>query len=571
MAGQRISCYNDGMDPIDAVITYHEQTKHHFGHYARSLGYLDWNTQPDPFRRFRGSRTVLLPLAERDDSPPFADLQAGRPAPPRPRDAHTIGYFLQHAMGLSAWKEYRESRWSLRCNPSSGNLHPTEAYVVLPKLAGLGEAAGVFHYAPELHALEQRARLADSAWAAAFASAPPGSFLVALTSIHWREAWKYGERAYRYCQHDAGHALAALAYSAAALGWQLRELPHLTDEAIARLLGLARSEDFAGAEPEHPDLLAIVTPAIAGHFELAGLRLEPLQGENWTGKANALSSSHVDWPVIDLVTLATTKSDRGDLPAPPRPQRSATAPSVETNRPQPSAWTIFAQRRSAVAMDGHTSLPSDAFFSMLQRTLPDASRPPWSVWRSPAFVHLLLFVHRVSGIAPGLYMLVRDAAAHERIGAATKSTFRWSSVPGCPAALPLFLLVEGDAREAAATVSCGQDIAGDSAFSAGMIAEFEPALRRHGPWMYRRLFWETGMIGQVLYLEAEAAGVRGTGIGCFFDDPVHGLLGLDGHAWQSLYHFTVGGAVEDSRLMTRAPYSPQRHAQTAAGPRPWHE
>jgi len=27
-----------------------------------------------------------------------------------------------------------------------------------------------------------------------------------------------------------------------------------------------------------------------------------------------------------------------------------------------------------------------------------------------------------------------------------------------------------------------------------------------------KLFWEAGLLGQVLYLEAEAAGVRGTGI-----------------------------------------------------------
>jgi hypothetical protein len=32
----------------------------------------------------------------------------------------------------------------------------------------------------------------------------------------------------------------------------------------------------------------------------------------------------------------------------------------------------------------------------------------------------------------------------------------------------------------------------------------------------------------MLYLEAEAAGVRGTGIGCFYDDPVHDVLGLTG-------------------------------------------
>ena len=66
------------------------------------------------------------------------------------------------------------------------------------------------------------------------------------------------------------------------------------------------------------------------------------------------------------------------------------------------------------------------------------------------------------------------------------------------------------------------------------------------------------MVGQVLYLEAEAAGLRGTGIGCFFDDGVHRLLGLDTAAdapWQDLYHFTVGGPVEDQRLTTEPAYA----------------
>jgi nitroreductase len=68
------------------------------------------------------------------------------------------------------------------------------------------------------------------------------------------------------------------------------------------------------------------------------------------------------------------------------------------------------------------------------------------------------------------------------------------------------------------------------------------------------LFWESGIIGQVLYLEAEAHGLRGTGIGCFFDDAVHDLLGFDDHAFQSLYHFTIGDPVEDQRLTTYPPY-----------------
>ena len=119
------------------------------------------------------------------------------------------------------------------------------------------------------------------------------------------------------------------------------------------------------------------------------------------------------------------------------------------------------------------------------------------------------------------------------------------------------------------SVSCHQSIAGDGAFSLGMIARFREELET-APYRYRHLFWETGVIGQVLYLEAEAQGVRATGIGCFFDDPLHELMGLPvrgtqtglpDYAFQSLYHFTVGGPREDARLATRAAY---HHLETPA-------
>ena len=63
------------------------------------------------------------------------------------------------------------------------------------------------------------------------------------------------------------------------------------------------------------------------------------------------------------------------------------------------------------------------------------------------------------------------------------------------------------------------------------------------------------MVGHVLYLEAEAAEVRSTGIGCYFDDEMHNLLGITDVAWQSLYHFTTGGPVGDTRLSTLPPYA----------------
>ena len=205
-------------------------------------------------------------------------------------------------------------------------------------------------------------------------------------------------------------------------------------------------------------------------------------------------------------------------------------------------------------MDGQTVMERDAFYRMLLRTMPRPGAAPFAMLPWPPRVHLALFVHRVSGLAPGLYLLARDSGRTADLRATLKPEFAWASPDGCPPELPLHRLASGDSRGIAARISCGQDIAADGCFSLGMLAEFERPLTEHGAWVYPRLFWECGMIGQVLYLEAEAAGLRGTGIGCFFDDGMHNLLGLKDRRYQSLYHFTVGGPLEDERLTTLPAY-----------------
>ncbi|MGT2491784.1 hypothetical protein ACU4GD_17785 [Cupriavidus basilensis] len=93
------------------------------------------------------------------------------------------------------------------------NLHPTEGYLLCPPtLPGL--SGGVYHYLSRDHVLERRAEVDDPRWTEAFSG---GGILVGISSIHWREAWKYGMRAWRHCQHDCGHAIAAVSYAAAAL------------------------------------------------------------------------------------------------------------------------------------------------------------------------------------------------------------------------------------------------------------------------------------------------------------------------------------------------------------------
>jgi SagB-type dehydrogenase family enzyme len=524
-----------------AVLDYHERSKHSLERYAPGPGYLDWATQPDPFRTYAGCERVELPLVADGLAARYNDLRAGRLPPPAPLDADVVAALFELSLGISAWKSHRGVSWALRCNPSSGNLHPTEGYLVCDAMPGLG--AGVHHYVSRDHALERRARFAASPH---FAS----GVAVGLASIYWREAWKYGARAFRYCAHDCGHAIAAVAYAAAALGWRARLLPEPGDADVARLLGLDRDGDFAGAEREVPDCVLWVG---TGGTPTADALAKAVAGAQWSGAANALSPAHVEWRDIDRIHAVTI---RPRTPLAPRFVPRGAAPVAGAPALDLAAATLIRQRRSAVDFDGVTAISAETFYAMLEPLVPRAGVPPWDAWPYAPRVHLALFVHRVTGLAPGLYVLCRAPEAAERLRRAMRPEWLWRKLG--PAGLELFLLAEQDVREVVRTVSCHQDIAADGCFALGMLADFAPLERE--PWRYRELYWECGMVGQVLYLEAEAAGIRATGIGCFFDDPTHRLLGLppgggDLRPWQSLYHFTAGGAVDDPRLATAPPYS----------------
>ena len=70
-------------------------------------------------------------------------------------------------------------------------------------------------------------------------SDPASCFMIGLSSIHWRESWKYGEREFRYPQLDIGHAIAAIKLSAHLLGWKVAIVRScdLNDETLDHLMG----------------------------------------------------------------------------------------------------------------------------------------------------------------------------------------------------------------------------------------------------------------------------------------------------------------------------------------------
>ncbi|HSG22086.1 MAG TPA: SagB/ThcOx family dehydrogenase, partial [Azonexus sp.] len=455
----------------EVVRAYHARTKHRFDAYAEGPGQLDWDAQPAAFRHYAGAPLLELPLAADRYERSYGQL-AKKPKNEVAPDLNSLGALLELAFGLSAWKSYGPNRWALRCNPSSGNLHPVEAYVLAANVPGLGD--GLHHYDPEFHALEGRALVASSA--------EPAWLAVGLTSIMWREAWKYGERAFRYCQLDVGHAVGALAYAAALLGWEV--VPVAMDAQVLRhCLGLDRPDDFppsrfAFTETEEPEiLLALCGPRLSSP-PAAQVLENWLKAADWQGKPSRIDPAPgYRWQAIDQVAAASR-----EVISRPRTPSFAPLPPLAPHLTTKGAAEIIRQRRSAQRFDPKPTLPKEVFYRMLDALLP---RPqlPWLAQPTPTRIHLLLFVLRVDGLPSGLYLLPRTpAAAIELPAALLPADQRFAERRpvadfdgDCPPHLGLIRLAEIGLQELqrlARSLSCHQDIASTSAFSLGMLGEF---------------------------------------------------------------------------------------------------
>ena len=164
-------------------------------------------------------------------------------------------------------------------------------------------------------------------------------------------------------------------------------------------------------------------------------------------------------------------------------------------------------------------------------------------------VDFALFIHDVEGLEKGLYFYLRNPEHKSALKRLSRRDFLWQE-----AEKELYLLEAGDFRSQAKFISCSQDIASDGAFSLAMITQFEEPIAVYGASEYKRLYWECGEIGQQLYLEATALGLSATGIGCYLDDVMHRMLGLEEKTFQTMYHFTIGRAIIDTRMSMRKPY-----------------
>lgn len=488
---------------------YHESTKHSIESLRRAPHLLDWVNMPDPFRHYEGVPVLDLPAdPPLPEVPALAVLNGVSGTTPASDGPTFLSQLLFYSAAISASKLVPSTgdRYALRVNPSSGNLHPTEFHFLT---RGLREwPDGLYHYRPSSHMTEQRAlgdlnlNLADSSSSA--------RIVFALTSIAWREAWKYRDRAYRHCLHDIGHAWQALALAAHALGCDTFAFGHFSDDEVSQSCGL---------EPDEWPMLIV---EVRGSSIPVSER-KACQPVWYGGQANQISTETIAYARIEAIHTATKFSRQGrrsSSAAEPSPTGAGEIRLPSAASSQRSFGEVARKRRSALNFHGGMHSIS---LAQLSAILSVASRPFSSDFSSACFVQLYLYVHRVDGLHPGIYRLWPDDAELEQIRS-------------------------GDQRVPAAGLSLGQDLAGNACVAFSMIGDLDRAVRAHGDRGYRYVHFEAGAIGQRLYLAAEALGLAGTGIGAFYDEEVHRYLNLTPKQGQVVYHFAIGYPVPDSRL-----------------------
>ncbi|OEU41635.1 hypothetical protein BGV40_13840 [Methanosarcina sp. Ant1] len=550
---------------LETILEYHQASKHNFKAYAPGPRHLDMPIKPDPFLNYYGTQLLVLDKwseeqIEAEVFPAYEQAFSPEELKPSELNKENISRLFFDSFAISAWKKAGGTKWPLRVNPSSGNLHPTEVYILSGHVQGLMKSPSVCHYAPLPHALELRAEFSPETWELLSSGFPEGTFFVGLTSIYWRVSWKYGLRAFRYANHDIGHAIAALTFAAAGLGWKTSLLADMSSEELAELLGMSGRE---GPEKEEPACLLAVYPAgetcTAG--KVSSTAVSAFKNISWEGVPNTLSPRQVEWVGIEKAASASRKGETDYLEKKQELKPGIQAVSHLTVKDynalsdleMPPLRRVIRGRRSAIEMDNSAYMEKETFYEILQKTLPE-NNPIFNTLAFGSFTHLLLFVNRVKDLLPGLYIFLRKPAEKERFKAAIRPDFLWDKPENCPPGLEFYLLMEETFYDFAAQLSCGQRKAADACFTVCMLSEFEEPLNKFGSWIYPYLFWECGILGQLLYLEAEANGLKGCGIGCFFDEPLHEAIGLKGLEYQDLYHFVVGSPLQEIGVRTLPAY-----------------
>ena len=489
---------------IDAH-TFHERTKYAlvtFGNDVQdirmglppnlgpAIGDQDPAIEPSPYKIYRNLEPIPLPrepistdISALDAIASSGVSETGEIVP----DLTTLSQLLLRTSGLlKEWTTPTGRKMAFRAAGCTGARYHLETYVVCRELEGL--AAGAYHYGPHDHALrplrigDHRAELLNATGGYRAVAQAPVTLIV--SSEFWRNAWRYQERAYRHAYWDFGTLLANLLPLATSLGLPAEVVAGFADAPVNDLVGIDGDREAAlGLVTIGRDEQSIPSTPRDAISPLA-LEIEPS------------SPRELDFPDVQKIHRA---SELADGPAASKwrsnpllrslPEPTGTLvnlnPLPENEIPSESIEDVIVRRRS----NRHYRSESPLGFSLFSTVLDCATHTSGfdAIDRgAPRLADLYLIVNNIEGVAPGIYVHHPQQRAIE-------------------------LLEQGDFRQRAVLLACGQEYTAQAHVNAYLLTDLDPVVERYGDRGYRIAQLDAGLTGGRLQLAAHALGLGAVG------------------------------------------------------------
>jgi SagB-type dehydrogenase family enzyme len=478
--------------PSSAAGAFHEATKHTrertVGGRMRPLGAAGW---PPQSKGWAGGEVLpfvdhpeplaLRALAALSERGPLEGRTPGR------ADVERLCHLSNGVLRRRAPDRPGRRPFGFRAAPCTGALYHVELYVASADLDGL--PAGLYHHDAEAAGL-RRLRSGDQRGivveAAADEPAVAGAPLtVLLTSAFWRNAWKYGPRAYRHTYWDGGVVLANLLAVARALGLPAKVVLGFVDSQLSRLLDL---------DPEREAPFALVALGAGGPAVPAAPEPPPLGIEDeplfaYAQRFPQIPAAHEATSLARAEQVAAWRAAAAGQPAPVPASDGAAAAG-------PSIDEAIVGRRSTRGFSRET-IGAEQLSSLLACALAPVAA---DVALDPGSVHLV--VSAVEHMEPGLY----------RVDGGRPTLLRAAGA--------------GALRDAAGRMALGQALGADAAVAVCFLADLAGALETMGDRGWRVVHLGAAIAAGRLEVAAQALGLGATGL-TFYDDEVVGLFGLD--------------------------------------------
>ncbi len=483
---------------------YHERTKYDPETIkAKSKG-LDWSRQPVPFKDYKiGSSFDLKPYIQ--ETP---DVFAKKP------DAQwwqRLSRLLFCSYGLTAKMPSMGNTVYLRAAPSAGGLYPTEVYLISRGTPLL--PPGLYNYQCRTHSLmhywesDVWQKLQEACfWHPSLEST---QIALAITTVFYRSAWRYEDRAYRRIFLDTGHLLGNIELASAVTSYRPHLIGGFVDEAVNELLYIDSQVEGASAVLPLADLLDIKQNLPTGRTTL------PSATETDYPRipdGELLSYFHFRTQIqpgtsgnLNLPEVRQEKSIEDKFNFPFCQKISTITKPIDWGEKLEGLEVTILKRRSTRAYRGE-DLTFDELKALIDFTYQPQNYIDQGLDSSPDYFDLNLIqtfiaVSGIKGLDTGCYYYAPKAQELRQV--------RFKNF-----------------RRDLHFLCLGQDLGRDAAAVLFHTADLKSAVAQYGDRVYRYLHMDAGHLGQRLNLAAIRLNLGVSGIGGFFDDQVNEVLGI---------------------------------------------